>query len=43
MKVIITGTTGYVGEGAEAMIAVTKGGYRKPAIECRDITKLAKR
>ena len=32
MKVIITGTTGYVGEVAEAMIAVTKGGYHKPAL-----------
>lgn len=40
MKIIITGTTGYVGE---AMIAVTKNGYHKAAIECRDITKLAKR
>ena len=29
-------------EVAEAMIAVTKKGYKKPAIECRDITKLAK-
>lgn len=29
-------------EVAEAMIAVTKNGYNKPAIECRDITKLAK-
>lgn len=27
----------------EAMIAVTKNGYKKPAIECKDITKLARR
>ena len=42
MKVIITGTTGYIGEGAEAMIAVTKDGYRKPAIECRDMVVSAR-
>ena len=27
---------------AKAMIAVTKGGYHKTAIECSDISKLAK-
>ena len=29
-------------EVADAMIAVSKNGYHKAAIECRDITKLAK-
>ena len=40
MKVIITETTGYDGEG---IIGVTKNGYKKTAIECSDITILAKR
>ena len=26
---------------AKAMIAVTKSGYKKPALECRDIARLA--
>ena len=33
----------YDSEVADAMIAVVKNGYKKPAIECRDISKLAKR
>ena len=30
-------------EIADAMIALTKNGYHKPAIECMNISKLAKR
>jgi len=30
-------------EVADAMIAVSRNGYHKNAIECRDISKLAKK
>ena len=39
----LVGMWNRMSEVADAMIAVTKSGYRKPAIECRDISKLAKR
>jgi hypothetical protein len=39
----LVGMWNRMSEVAEAMIAVTKNGYMKPAIECRDISKLAKR
>ena len=39
----LVGMWNRMSEVAEAMIAVTRNGYKKPAIECRDILKLAKR
>lgn len=39
----IVGMWNRMSEVADAMIAVVKNGYKKPAIECRDISKLAKR
>lgn len=39
----LVGMWNRMSEVAEAMIAVTKNGSKKPAIECRDITKLARR
>ena len=39
----IVGMWNRMSEVAEAMIAVANNGYHKPAIECRDISKLAKR
>ena len=46
MKIILTGTTGYVGEGvmtevAHSMLTCTRDGYPQFAINPRDITKLA--
>ena len=38
----LVGMWNRMSEVAEAMIAVTKNGYKKPAIECRDISRLAK-
>ena len=38
----LVGMWNMMSEVAEAMIAVTKYGYEKATIECRDISKLAK-
>ena len=38
----LAGMWNRMSEVAEAMIAVTNNGYRKPEIECRDISKLTK-
>jgi hypothetical protein len=38
----LVGMWNRISEVADAMIAVTKNGYSKSAIECSDISKLAK-